>query len=244
MDWCYSVYTGCCSLAGRFIEACSHARGAYVVAEEEYGLDRSGEVWASTYAWLDCWSLCRGLDRLYNRIQGARLCIIGPNAVAPPGGCDAYAGPEPAAWLAASWGLRLSYITSDLDALQPIVSLIPFTADVAFIHVHSDNIYRVAGYRPMVDTIYTSQVCTPQNTLPLGGFTDGDRAVIIGLVLGASEIVLEGYGPPEASWYKSQASWKAGKLDVAFRIIRRVSAGLGYMVLEDGGGRIVIRSQS
>ena len=91
------------------------------------------------------------------------------------------------------------------------------------VHAHGDNrpllpvVHRLRG-----PVIGTCQCAPPPRLLNPGGFTDGDRAVILALESGAREVFLEGF---DFSRPRPRTAAKRAKLRWARRLISRADDG-------------------
>ncbi|NYT12457.1 MAG: DUF115 domain-containing protein [Methanomassiliicoccales archaeon] len=80
---------------------------------------------------------------------------------------------------------------------------------IAVIHAHGDNMYSVSEHLPLFPGLITPTVqCRPfGNLFNFGGFTDGDRAVMMALHFGVRRIILVGFdfeNPREKEGRKSK----------------------------------------
>lgn len=202
--------------------------------ERVYGFSASAERLSSTLVHMDWSGACRILQDLWMRLECSSVCVLGPNT-SIEGGLDCLlAGPEPAILHGLRLGRRLLYVTTDLDSSLRLLGMADYVAVYKLVHVHGDNHYRLPAARGWRGVVYTSQVEAP-GVLPLGGFTDGDRAVITAMVMGARVVRVYGFNPPVYTGYKDYGYHKPYKLDVAMKIIRHVAGRLGYtMEVSDG----------
>ncbi|MCE4603041.1 MAG: hypothetical protein F7B18_07650 [Desulfurococcales archaeon] len=199
-----------------------------VYAEGRYGISRSMERLSSTLAPRPSVDPCLALEGIQAGVNRG-VCILGPSTPPSLDGCPALAGPEPAVYHALARGRRLLYLTTDLDMSFRLLGMAEYGSRYKLVHVHGDNHYRLSLAQGWSGVLYTSQVDNPY-TLPLGGFTDGDRAVVIALILGAPWVRVLGFHGGVKAWYKDYGLQKEGKVEVALRIIEHVAAGLGYRV--------------
>ncbi len=88
---------------------------------------------------------------------------------------------------------RYDMIVSDLDG--PIEKIIDSKDCIKVIHAHGDNIEKLRKYVPeMSGTVLgTTQSIPLQKVKNIGGFTDGDRSVIMGILMGAEKIYIYGF---------------------------------------------------
>lgn len=84
-------------------------------------------------------------------------------------------------------------IVSDLDG--PVDRIIERKNAVKVIHAHGDNIDRIVKVVPELYGIVlgTTQSIPVRNIRNIGGFTDGDRAVIMATIMGARKVKLYGF---------------------------------------------------
>ncbi len=109
------------------------------------------------------------------------------------------------------YGGRFDMIVSDLDG--PIDRIIDNTGSIKVIHAHGDNIYKLRDTVPRLKgmVLGTTQSIPLKNVMNIGGFTDGDRSVIMGTLMGAKKIFIHGFnfsepvdGPRELKIRKMQ----------------------------------------
>ncbi len=214
------------------VESSLEAYSMYV--EGVYGFSASMERLSSTLVHMDWDRACRILQELWTRLECGSVCILGPNARIERGFDCLLAGPEPAVMHSLRLGRRLLYITTDLDVSPRLLGMADYAAVYKLVHVHGDNHYRLPLAGGWEGVVYTSQVEAP-GVLPLGGFTDGDRAVVTAMVMGARVVRVYGFNPPVYTGYKDYGYHKPYKLDVALRIIRHVAGRLDYTMEMNGG---------
>lgn len=84
-------------------------------------------------------------------------------------------------------------VVTDLDGdINDLLRASKF-GSVMVVHGHGDNIDRLQRYVPKFEKVIgTTQVNPKPNVYNLGGFTDGDRAVFLAVVMGARLIALAG----------------------------------------------------
>ena len=195
------------------------------------------ESLAQARASCDLNSVCLTLARLASRVEGAGVCIYGPEARGLLG-CDVEAGPESALALALAEGTRLDYVTGDMDAGFKYMKSAWAATKVYIAHLHGDNMHSQPPIR--VEILYSTQVepWTPCIIGPLG-FTDGDRAVVLAMALGAREVRLVGFTHTPLSTHKdSTSAWKGKevKLGLASKLLVEAARAMGYRLqsLEKG----------
>jgi uncharacterized Rossmann fold enzyme len=88
---------------------------------------------------------------------------------------------------------KYDMVVSDLDG--PIETIIEEKKSIKVIHAHGDNIEKLRKYVPLLRGIVlgTTQSIPLQNVRNIGGFTDGDRSVIMATLLGARKIFVHGF---------------------------------------------------
>ncbi|MGC8562900.1 MAG: 6-hydroxymethylpterin diphosphokinase MptE-like protein [Thermoplasmata archaeon] len=88
---------------------------------------------------------------------------------------------------------RIDMIVSDLDG--PIEKIIEQEDSVKVIHAHGDNIKKLRTVVPRIrgTVLGTTQSIPVRRVRNIGGFTDGDRSVIMATLLGAKRIFIHGF---------------------------------------------------
>lgn len=88
---------------------------------------------------------------------------------------------------------RVNMIVSDLDG--PIEKIIDQVDSVKVIHAHGDNIQKLRAIVPRIGgtVLGTTQSIPVRAVKNIGGFTDGDRSVIMASLLGAKKIFIHGF---------------------------------------------------
>ena len=88
---------------------------------------------------------------------------------------------------------RCDMIVSDLDG--PVDKILNHEESIKVIHAHGDNIEKLREHVPsMKGTVLgTTQSIPLKRVRNIGGFTDGDRSVIMGTLVGASLIYVHGF---------------------------------------------------
>jgi len=186
-----------------------------------------GELAAQSRAGCDPVGACGLLLWLRSRVVGARVCVAGPAARLDLD-CDVYAAPEGGLGRALEAGVRLLYVAGDMDASLRLLAMAPYAAEAYLAHLHGDNWARTPPRGAPL--LYTSQA-PASNPCILGpaGFTDGDRAAVVAMLLGAEEVVLDGYWGEADSGHKDwRGAGKPWKLAAAREALRAAAAALGY----------------
>ncbi|MFG1446585.1 MAG: 6-hydroxymethylpterin diphosphokinase MptE-like protein [Thermoplasmatales archaeon] len=88
---------------------------------------------------------------------------------------------------------RVDMIVSDLDG--PIQKIIDQEDSLKVIHAHGDNIQKLREVVPRIKgtILGTTQSIPVRAVRNIGGFTDGDRSVIMASLLGAKRIFIHGF---------------------------------------------------
>ena len=101
-----------------------------------------------------------------------------------------------AARLLVDRGARIDAVVTDLDGLDDeyLAHIIHRDKATCFIHCHGNNIDRLNDVLPYVagqdNCIFTTQVEPTSLVANFGGFTDGDRAVLVALGFGFTQLYL------------------------------------------------------
>ncbi|MDM7276004.1 MAG: hypothetical protein P3X22_007840 [Thermoprotei archaeon] len=195
-----------------------------------------------------CYGECAALEELESEIRESTVCIVGPLAGEPLNieGCDVIAAPEGGLQALINSGVKPLYITGDLDVELKYLTMGLRLAKFYAIHVHGDNMERVSWLLSTVNTeniIFTSQVHTVNCTLSIGGFTDGDRAAILAMLLGASQVKLAGFNFEKPTFKHKGATLndkdKTLKLKLAREILIEASKTLS-LTMEEASGELKI----
>jgi Uncharacterized Rossmann fold enzyme len=222
-----------------------------LLVEPSMGYPRHRESIASLQGPQLCYEECLILEDLVSSVEGSNVCIIGPLGWLNDVSCTIIGAPEGGAGHLIALGVKPLYVTGDLDVDIKTLDLMLSTTRIALIHVHGDNIERLLAYKRRLqaaNVVYTSQIPTTTCTLPLGGFTDGDRAVVAAMLAGAREIKIVGYDFEKPSYnHKSvrlQDESKSVKLRLAAKIIEESARTLGYTMTWRGGVLTLLRIES
>lgn len=88
---------------------------------------------------------------------------------------------------------RYDMLVSDLDG--PMERILEDRKSIKVIHAHGDNLDKLRSYVPNIRGIIlgTTQSIPLKRVRNIGGFTDGDRSVIMGVILGAKKIFIYGF---------------------------------------------------
>jgi len=115
-------------------------------------------------------------------------------------------------------------LVTDFDGAN--INLVKRYRPVVFAHVHGDNLKRYLESVPeVIETIVpTTQTYPFKPFYNFGGFTDGDRAVIIAIYLGASKVKVYGFNITQIGKFSglTNPETKIKKIYWAYRIIELV----------------------
>ena len=217
------------------------------------GFSRERELSAASVVegLLDCDAACRLTSALRSKASGAVACVVTPASRWPSlKDCDVVIAVEGSLEAVARSGRLPDLLVGDLDPSLRELGMLGAIGVPYAVHVHGDNVARVAEVlRSLAPGSYllTSQVLTPYCILPVGAFTDGDRAAAIAMGLGAREVRVGGFTPSSPlCGHKDfcDESRKRLKMGLGWDVLLRVAAGLGYEVeVVDGGAEVVLRAK-
>ena len=226
-----------CEAPSGVYAAIAASRRAYEeIVAATFGYPRHREVYsaslAAQLAGPGCEGLCRGLRILRDSLRASRACVATP-AGACGGPHDVLLIADSAAQEGGGADTRENRIilVTDLDGgFEALARLSRHVLCVA-VHAHGENMW-LHPFLPALRArciIVTSQVEAPTGLGVLGpfGYTDGDRAILLAMALGASRVeTLWGGSLRAKAWGDSEV--KELKLSVARRLIEVFSDALGY----------------
>lgn len=194
-----------------------------------------------------CEHECLVLAELSGLIEGSSVCIYGPGAsVLETRGCDVVGASDGSIHSLVENGVRADYLTTDLDPGLRLLASIGYAARYLLIHVHGDNVEavrRAESLAPPARIVYTTQAEPIGCVFNLGGYTDGDRAVIAALVMNAREVAVEGYPAIPVHPHKDHGGAYKGKevkVGLARALIEEAASSLGFRLLRLGGDSMKI----
>lgn len=224
----------------------------YNLVEKNMGFPRHRELEAALRVGniVECSDLCLKVGELLDSVKGRSVCIVGP--LAEPidvKRCDIVLAPDGGLVPLIMAKVRPLVITTDADSSSKIMSMAFQLSRYIALHVHGDNMTQVALAINSIDRdklIPTSQVLTPLCILPVGAFTDGDRAVALALELGAESVRVIGFDFDRVSCLHKdlcdqRPQPKLTKLRVAKAVIDLLASELGYAVSHDGQDLLIGR---
>ncbi|MCH2432364.1 MAG: hypothetical protein MK206_05165, partial [Candidatus Poseidoniia archaeon] len=111
-------------------------------------------------------------------------------------------------------------VISDLDGYIPDILWASQNGSKIIIHAHGDNLARVSLYSNQINPECITTTYPSPHTSCWGGFTDGDRSVMMCLSLGSKSVKLVGFNFEEVGTFTGEYSpRKLEKLQWAKKII-------------------------
>ncbi len=211
----------------------------YVVVEEilQYPRHRENLAVFEIANRINCDAVCANWDMLENRVKDKKICVLLPGgkhvskqAIAE---CDEIVVAESAFTYSLELGIRPLITVSDLDGPELLTSLYDSLSTAIAVHVHGDNFVKVLNVLGRIrgsKTVYTSQVCGYRCVVGPLGFTDGDRAAIIPLLLGAKEVDVIGFDLRVPKGKRFFGANKKAKVGLGYLFIHYYASRLGYVV--------------
>ena len=112
------------------------------------------------------------------------------------------------------------WVISDLDGYIPDMLWASQNGSKIIIHAHGDNLARVSLYSNQINPECITTTYPSPHTSCWGGFTDGDRSVMMCLSLGSKSVKLVGFNFEEVGTFTGEYSpRKLEKLQWAKKII-------------------------
>ncbi len=175
------------------------------------------------------------LNNIFKKINNSKICIIGPGKIDNIDNCSIFAGPEGGLINALKNNIKFLYVAGDLDLSLKLLGEIEFFSKYIFLHVHGDNYTRLRNANNINNKdniIYTTQVITPYCALPIGTFTDGDRAITLSMIFNAKRIEVYGFDFNKVVCYHKDYCFeeKIEKLNIAKEIIKIAAEKLNYNI--------------
>ena len=173
-----------------------------------------------------------GWDDLAAMLRGARVVVVGGALDRGPPGGDVLVSAGGATTALVERGICPDVMVTDLDGIVEDQVRCSRRGAVAVVHAHGDNIEALERHVPRLEGVVlgTTQVEPFGKLRNVGGFTDGDRAVMLADALGASGIVLAGFRfdrPGRYSFHRDPAV-KVRKLGWAREIIAMSRTPVDY----------------
>jgi len=209
------------------------------VVEKTMGYNRSREAEAAESASKvgDYDAVCNFLSWAFDRLAGSRVCIVGPLYDGGRGelaACDIVMGVEQV-YLSS---VGCDVVSGDMDVTHGHVLERGVLEHFRIVHVHGDNYTRVVNEarRHGRNVVFTSQAYCFWPVLGIGGFTDGDRLVLLAMGFKAREIRLLGFDfrAPRCvgKAYCDQES-KSIKLELSRKLLVEYARIYGYEIIEE-----------
>lgn len=113
-------------------------------------------------------------------------------------------------------------IVTDADGNLEVEREMNAAGSLLVLHFHGDNIERAAAFAGELQgrVVVTTQAGPAPGTFNFGGFTDGDRAVLMCEEFGSTEIMLAGFDFNDVAERGREGELKRRKLEFAREIIR------------------------
>jgi len=211
----------------------------YGVVEKTMGYNRSREAVAAESASRvgDYDAVCNFLSWAFDRLADSHVCIIGPlydGGGYGLAGCDVLMGVEQV-YLSS---VKCDVVSGDMDVTHGLVLEGGVLERFRIIHVHGDNYTRVVNEvrRLGRNVVFTSQAYCFWPVLGIGGFTDGDRLVLLAMGFKAGEIRLLGFDfrSPRCvgKAYCDQVS-KSMKLELSRKLLVEYARIYSYNIIEE-----------
>ncbi|MCE4606489.1 MAG: DUF115 domain-containing protein [Desulfurococcales archaeon] len=129
-------------------------------------------------------------------------------------------------------------VVSDLDGPLKMYSIIQEMGRYIVIHAHGDNIYRIAYLNSLLryaKTVITTQTEDYVCIKNVGGFTDGDRAILLALTLGFNRIIVCCFSENPIFTHKEvTVSWsketKRIKIRILYELLEKIKKVYGDRV--------------
>ncbi len=181
--------------------------------------------------------------RLIDLINKKRICVLGPLSDYSKNYCKEYDTiivVDGALWFNLD---RPVIYVGDLDSSckDYLLNLCSNESrNLCLAHVHGDNVERILefiGYTNSHNVLYTSQIDCFWPIIGIGGYTDGDRAILLAMALGAKEIIIDGFDFSMPTCHHKQSSRiecskiKELKLELARRLVLSGSLVYGYDII-------------
>ena len=111
-------------------------------------------------------------------------------------------------------------VVTDLDGNLPDIALANKNGSKVVVHAHGDNLSRLFEFSDKIQSTCLTTTYPTSNTDCWGGFTDGDRALMMSLSLGANLVTLVGFNFQKVGKYSGNFSInKIKKLSWANKIV-------------------------
>ena len=230
-----------CRSLGRYEAGLREALQAYAsIVEPSMGFVRERELEsvAASSQVMDCHLACLTVQSLASLIEGSRVCVITPGmASRTPSmeACDVVIATDSAIEEVVRLGVRPAAIVGDADPSLRLLGMAKQLGVPYLLHSHGDNLYRIAQLVRSLEAaavVITSQVDTPDCALPVGAFTDGDRAAVIAMALRARRVIMGLITDEPLCSHKDhcEAPTKRRKLELAWKVITMVAERTGYEI--------------
>ncbi len=243
-----------CRSLGRYEEGLRAALEAYAfIVEGPMGFPRDRELESSSaLSWAtDCGLSCLTAASVASLVEGAEVCVVTPGFTLGSSKddrrCDVVLATDSSYETLARLNLRPDVIVGDADASLRLLRMSAQLDAPFLIHAHGDNLHRVSCLIRSLSkarVVVTTQIETPYCTLPIGAFTDGDRAAALALAFRARSVLMEPLELKPYCFHKDycDAALKGSKLALAREVLSYVAARTGYSLRFTGDKLVIERS--
>ncbi|MGC9210324.1 MAG: hypothetical protein ACP5FT_03575 [Acidilobus sp.] len=231
-----------CRSLDPYLSALEVSLNAYAtIVEPVMGFPRERELESLSFVanYVDCDQACLALQRFVEQVQGSEVCVVTPGSIVAglvkEAGCKVVIATDSELESLAANGIRPAALVGDADQSLRLLHMALALETPYFLHVHGDNTVRAAEVVRLTrgrGLILTAQVDNPFCTVPVGAFTDGDRAAVLAMVFSAGSVVTSDIGTQPVCGHKDYCDprVKSLKLELGRRVLHSVAAGLGYRV--------------
>jgi len=213
----------------------------YPTYREELGVERALEVHGDS-----CDMLC---ETVWDLKGSGRACILTPAVSVSYAerlldSCDSVIIADSAASIIEGLESRVySVMVTDLDGGFNGIRRVAGRSRLVAVHVHGDNTWLLPFLKdipPWPRIVVTSQVPAPQGYPILApfGFTDADRAFLLGLLMGYEELLAPwSFRPARKIW--GTPHQKVAKLRVALSLVEEYANYFGYSCRKEAPSRVI-----
>ncbi len=203
----------------------------YAKILEQFGYSRAEDERAARILSDRLGGVRAGPADLNQLLRGQAVTVAG-NAAALEGELGRISGvvlaADEATSVLATHEIHPDAIVTDLDGLVEDQIRANRKGAIAVVHAHGDNIPAIERWAPRFEgpTVATTQAEPFEGVHNFGGFTDGDRAVLLAAHFGARSIRLVGFDFTRPNRKDVPAEVKQRKLEWAYILIHSVAGKL------------------
>ncbi len=206
------------------------------------GFDPSRDSVASQYisSTIDCGLVEKAWRNITELSKNKEALVVGPvfhnEPACTAGGDTIVIGADGSSLIYYYHTGRFPDITvSDLDGPMIMYNMIVQHSKWIIVHPHGDNVYRLAALSYLLEydkTLYTTQTEDYRCIRNIGGFTDGDRAILLAVLLGFNRIKICGFSDKPVALHKEALGIvdlysKRVKLELAKQVIGKIKEVYG-----------------